>query len=162
MCNVYFDYFCQLQTFIIILSRIYQCFSCTYLQWKTWRSWEPQTSNLTAPQWHPPVCFTSSIYRSKRDRHDHFTLIGIWALSVHKPCFLQFNHKEQKRMNLIWRLLLCNSDVFTKSPALVTALNSFNHSSINQAKVYYWIITCIINCLAIQAFDPAANNVYTK
>lgn len=52
--------------------------------------------------------------------------------------------------------------VFMKSPALVTVLNSFNHSAINQAKVYYWIITCIINCLAIQAFDPAANNVYMK
>lgn len=73
------------------------------------------------------------------------------SLSAHKPYFLKFNHKEQKRMNLTWRLLLCNSDM--KAAAVVTALNSFNHSAINQAKDHYWLITCIINLLAIQAFD---------
>lgn len=79
---------------------------------------------------------------------------------MYKPYFLRFNHKKQKRTNLTWRLLLRNSNMFMKPAALVTTLNSFNHSALNQAKDHYWIITCIVNLLAIQACDPAANRVY--
>lgn len=131
---IYFDYFCKLQTSIMVLWHSYQLLSCTYLQSKTWRSREPQTSNLTAPQWQPPVCFTSSICRSKRDRHDYFTWVGIWAFSLQKPYFHKFNHKEQKEwiwpegcccatLTCLWNLL-----------PLVTTLNTFNHSPMNQAK----------------------------
>lgn len=34
----------------------------TYLQSKTWMSADAQTSNRTAPQWHPPLCFTRPLY----------------------------------------------------------------------------------------------------
>lgn len=46
------------------------------------------------------------------------------------------NHKEQERINVTWRLL-CNNNMFMKPAALVTALNSFNHSAMNQAKGHY-------------------------
>lgn len=40
-----------------------------YLQWKTWRSGWLQTSNLTAPQWQPPVCFTRSILQVNQHKY---------------------------------------------------------------------------------------------
>lgn len=59
---------------------LFQWIWCPYLQWKTWRSGELQISNLTAPQWQPPWCFTRSICRSKENNKSQWRIhVSLWV-----------------------------------------------------------------------------------
>lgn len=103
----------------------------TYLQWKTCRSGELQTSNLTAPQWQPPLCFTTSICKSKRDNHFRSAWLGL--LSVHKGLLRQVQQQRAKNEPDL-KAVVQQHYVFMKLDGLVTALNSFNQSATTQAK----------------------------